>query len=155
MNCLICGCESIDDDRIPYTDVHLTFTTQADWEFYGVKEGAVGHKMFVRHGNTRIPADFHFKDMDRTGFGGLLMVSSTMGDLIAYDLACPVECSPTVRLTVPADELFAECPECHSTYEIFTNYGYPRSGPAAKRRYALKRYRVSFGGPNNYIIVTH
>lgn len=92
--------------------------------------------------------------MDRTGYGGLLLTMDAMGNLVVYDLACPYEARPTTRLYVPTGQPYAECPECGSTFDIYTNYGNPRSGPAAERGYALQRYTAIFGGALEYLVIT-
>lgn len=145
------GCHSVDDERIPYSEVHLTFKTIGEWDKYGVA-GAATSKPFIK--SSRQPIGFPYSDMDRTGYGGLLLTNDALGDLVVYDLACPYEARPTVRVEVPQGKPYAECPECGSTYEIFTNHGYPRSGPAAERGYALKRYSVHYGGALEYLVVT-
>lgn len=153
---LATGCHTVDDDRIPYSEVYLTFHTVGDWNIHGIKGDAAAYAMYVYQpgGRLRIPASFPYTDLDRTGFGGLLLVNDVLGNTLAYDLACPVEARRDVRLTVPAGELYAECPECKSRYEIYTNYGYPKSGPAATRGYALQRYSVISGGTLDYKVVT-
>lgn len=35
---MLTACESVDDDRIPYAEVHLTFHTVGDWNIYGVQD---------------------------------------------------------------------------------------------------------------------
>ncbi len=32
-----CG-KSVDDERVPYSEVHISFTTVAEWNLYGVKD---------------------------------------------------------------------------------------------------------------------
>jgi len=145
------GCHSVDDERIPYSEVRLTFTTVGDWHRYGIG-GAAESKRFIK--NIREPADFPYTDMDRTGYGGLLLSMDAMGNLIVYDLACPYEARPTVRLYVPSGQPYAQCPECGSTYDIYTNYGNPRSGPAAEHGYGLQRYTAVWGGALEYLVIT-
>ncbi len=147
------GCHSVDDERIPYSEVRLKFTTIGDWHRYGIG-GAAESKRYINAGNTRVPADFPYTDLDRTGYGGLLLSMDAMGNLVVYDLACPYEVRPTVRLTVPEGEPYAQCPECGSTYDIYTNYGHPRSGPAADKGYALRRYSAVWGGSLEYLVIT-
>lgn len=148
---IMAGCQSVDDERIPYSDVRLTFDTQGKWDIYGVG-GAAESKRFIK--SSRIPAGFPYTDIDRTGYGGLLLVRDALNEVVAYDLACPYEIRPNVRVSVPAGATYAECEGCGSTFEIFTNHGYPRSGPAAERGYALKRYSVVYGGALDYLVVT-
>lgn len=148
------ACHSVDDNRIPYAEVHLTFRTVGDWNVYGVKGAAADYRKYILTQREHIPSDFPYTALDRTGYGGLLLVTDVLGEVLAYDLACPYEARPNVRVDVPEGELYAECPMCGSTYDIFTNYGKPRSGPAADKGYSLTRYSVVSGGATEYRVVT-
>lgn len=150
----LAGCDSVSDTRIPYADVHLTFHTVADWNVHGVKGDAADYCIYVRSPKFTTPANFPYTDLDRTGYGGILLVTDVVGECVAYDLACPYCVRPEVRLTVPAGELYAGCSTCGSTFDIFTNHGNPRTGPAADRGYGLTRYSVVAGGALNYRVVT-
>lgn len=119
------------------------FNTEADWVIYGVP-GAMSYKRFIRE--DRVPASFPYTASTYTGFGGVLLLSDVMGNAQAYDLACPVECKATTRVhIVPEDEFLAECPVCHSKYNVFSLAGHPVSGIAAERGYALRKYFVGSG----------
>lgn len=154
MLCLFGCSDSVDDDRIPYCEVHLTFKTVGDWNLYGVKGDAADYCSYVNTYTLKIPSDFPYTALDRTGYGGLMIVSDVLGDLHVYDLSCPYECSPQIRIEIPHGELYARCPSCGSTYEVFSNGGMPRSGPAAERGYALQRYSITSGGALSYKVVT-
>ena len=70
---------------------------------------------------------------------------------LAFDLSCPVEKSPAIRVAVDPESLEAVCPDCHSHYDVIMAGGAPLSGPAAtgKRKYGLRRYSclpTAFGG---------
>ncbi len=145
------SCDSLNDERIPYAPVRLTFTTEGMWNIYGVA-GATSSKRYIK--SERIPANFPYTALDETGYGGLLVVCDIMGDPQVYDLSCPVEMRPSVRIYIPADEVHARCPQCGSTYEVFSNYGVPLSGPAAQHGYALQRYHVVYGGAAEYLVIT-
>ncbi|MDE5786488.1 MAG: hypothetical protein K2H98_08165 [Duncaniella sp.] len=145
------SCDTINDERVPYAPVRVTFTTEGMWNIYGVT-GATSAKRYIKA--ERIPANFPYTALDETGYGGLLVVCDIMGDPQVYDLCCPVEVRPNVRIYIPADETHARCPQCGSTYEVFSNYGIPLSGPAAERGYALKRYHVIYGGAAEYLVIT-
>ncbi|MDE6463974.1 MAG: hypothetical protein K2L16_05000 [Muribaculaceae bacterium] len=136
------SCHSIDDDRIPPSPVNLPFITQAQWNIYGVA-GAMDYKYFIRE--QRQPANYPYTAASYTGFGGILLVSTVLGEPAAFDLACPVERSKNVRVFINTDDMVAECPECHSTYDVFSLAGYPMSGPAANNGYGLKMYHVGPG----------
>lgn len=148
---IITGCDSVNDDRIPYAPVRVTFSTVGVWNTY-VKTGATSVNRFIKQ--DKIPTNFPYTALDETGYGGLLLVGDILGEEQVYDLCCPVEVRPTVRVYVPANETYARCPECGSTYEVFTNYGMPLSGPAARAGYALKRYHIVNGGPGEYKVIT-
>lgn len=148
---LAASCDSVDDNRLPAMPVRLTFRTQAEWITYGINS-ACQAKSFVKQ--LRLPSNFPYTALDETGYGGLLLVGDINGDYAAMDLSCPVESRPDIRVKVPDGKLYAECPMCGSTYEIYTNVGMPRSGMAAEQGYALTRYHVRMGGVGEYIVVT-
>lgn len=147
----VCSCTSIDDDRIPPYAVYLPFNTEADWITYGVA-GAASHKQFIK--SQRIPANYPWTAMSMTGFGGILLCTDYMGNPVAYDLACPVECRQDVRVAVDNNTGQAVCPVCGSHYDIFGTYGYPLSGPAHERHYGLQVYHVSINANSTYRTVT-
>lgn len=150
------GCDSVDDDRIPSYPVSLTFENIGNWELYGIS-GAGQYRSFIYTNTERIPADYPFKGLDRTGFGGLLLICDPNGEYLAYDLACPVEVKNDIRIYVDSDNSLAgiaKCPKCQSTYNLFS-YGAPASGEALKKKYGLQRYHVSVGSSTPpYAVVT-
>ena len=81
-------------------------------------------------------------DSDRLGYGGILVING--GDypinLFAYDLACPVEAQPNIRVTPDAknSNITATCAKCGAVFSIASGYGNPQSGT----RYSLRRYNV-------------
>lgn len=150
---IIAGCHSVDDERIPYAGVRLTFNTVGDWHRYGIG-GAGDCKRFIYTRELKLPGDFPYTSMDQTGYGGLLLAMDAMGNLVVYDLACPYEARADVRINVASGATYAECPDCGSTYEIYTNFGLPISGPSAREGYALKRYSANFGGALEYLVIT-
>lgn len=78
-----------------------------------------------------------------------------LGTPQAFDLSCPVERSKDVRVFINEDnEYLAECPKCHSTYNVFSLLGHPVSGEAASKGYALRRYRVGTGRAGEYMVVS-
>lgn len=144
------GCERINDDRIPVMPVRIAFYNVGEWNIYGVA-GAGDYRYFIRE--DRIPEGYPFTAMTYTGFGGVLLICDIHGNPAAYDLACPVECRADVRINVLRDELKAECPVCHSVYDIVTNHGQPLSGPAAEKHYGLRKYFVGPGSAGEYMLV--
>lgn len=150
---IMCSCHKLDDDRIPPLPVYLSFNSVGMWDTYGVA-GATSYRSFILNGNKRLPADFPFTALSQTGFGGILLVGDILGDPQAYDLACPVEVEQNVIVRIDRENNVAVCDKCGSTYDVFSNYGTPLSGPAAREGYGLQRYHVGRGTGVNYMLVT-
>lgn len=131
--------------------VNITFQSAGMWETYGVP-GATDFRRFIRE--MQEPAGFPFTAMTYTGFGGVLLVGDILGEPQAFDLACPVEVQYNVRVAINSETMFAQCPDCHSEYDVFSNYGTPVSGPAVNYGYGLRRYSVSRGINGEYMTVT-
>lgn len=144
---LFSACHTVDDERIPYAPVRISFTTQSMWEIYGIS-GALDYKRFILEDN--IPANFPYTSLSYTGFGGVLLCGDIHGIPVAYDLSCPVERTRNVRIIVNEDAANAYCPKCQSVYDVFSNNGAPLSGEAAQKGYGLRRYYVGAGGQGEY-----
>lgn len=140
---MLSGCHHIDNKRLPMAYVNITFYTPGEWVLYGVS-GAAQFKYFIIQ--DKVPAGFPYTAMSATGFGGVLLCTTYAGVPVAYDLACPVECRANVRVYIN-DEFEAECPMCHSRYDVFEKYGYPIGGKAAEEGFGMEIYNVS-PGPN-------
>lgn len=147
------SCDSVDDKRIPSMPVQIVFTDVGMWNMYGVG-GAMQSRRFFRTKTESQPTGFFYTATTYTGYGGVLLVGDIMGDPKAYDLACPYECSPEIRVSVDSKTHLAVCPKCHSEYDVFENQGIAVSGPAAKRGYSLRRYGV-YSGSTNYRVITN
>ena len=144
------GCHHIDNHRLHVAYVNVTFLTQADWDFYGVS-GAGQHKIF--NVKDRVPANFPYTAMSATGVGGILLCTTYLTQPVAYDLACPVECRADVRVFIN-DDMKAECPRCHSLYDVFEGLGNPVGGPAAEQGYGLEVYRVGPGPQGECMMIS-
>lgn len=149
----VTSCDSVDFDRIPPTNVRLSFDTQAEWVKYGTP-GALDHKMFYIDGADRHPADFPWTALTYTGYGGILLVGDISGAPYAYDLACPVELRRDVRLRIDTETNEAYCPVCGSRYSVYTNYGNPLSGEAKKLKRGLRRFNVGPGMNGEFMVVS-
>ena len=157
-SCLI-SCNTVDDDRIPSMPVNISISDAGSWNIYGVS-GFGMHREFVLTSSIRLPANFPYTTNSATGFGGVLLISgmnpytTTTDQPLAYDLACPVERNPNIRVYVNDDTYVAVCPECASTYDVTMGAGAPLSGPAAtgKYKYGLKNYRCYPSANGGYII---
>ncbi len=148
---LVAGCDRLDNQRIPPAPVNITFATVGDWNVQGIG-GALDYKRFIKE--QLLPPDYHYSALSATGFGGILLAGDVNGEPVAYDLSCPVECKRDVRIFVDAEAMVAECPKCHSTYDIFSLGGHPLSGQAARDGFGLRRYNVG-PGRNEYMIVSN
>lgn len=144
------SCHHIDNHRLHVSYVNLTFWTMGEWDLYGVT-GAGQYREFNLR--DKKPAGYPYTAMSGTGVGGILLCTTWLGVPVAYDMACPVECSSTVKVFVNEDYQ-AECPKCHSRYDIFEQAGLPISGPAAEDGYGLEVYRVGPGAQGQYMVVT-
>lgn len=147
---MLAGCHQIDNHRLPVAYVNLQFWTVADWDIWGVT-GAGQHRRFIIQ--ELVPSGFPYPASASTGMGGILLCSTYIGEPVAYDLACPVECRANVRVFINEDSE-AECPVCHSRYDVFEKLGHPISGPALDDGYGLQVYRVGPGAQGEYMIVS-
>ncbi|MBP3639193.1 MAG: hypothetical protein J6J20_04835 [Muribaculaceae bacterium] len=147
------ACHHLDDDRVPLMPVWLSFNSQAEWQLYGVT-AAMDAQLFVKQGERHewVPPQYQYSAISETGYGGLLLVCDVMGTPKAYDAACPVEIKRTVRVFINDDNK-AECPQCHSTYDVFSLDGHPLSGRAADEGWGLRRFSVGPGSRGEYMVV--
>ena len=143
----LCACNTLDDNRIPAYKVQIALNNAGLWNVYGV--AAYGqHRDFIRATGT--PANFHFTETTYTGYGGVLLIMGMdpfdAGAVVplAYDLSCPVECKPSIRVYIDDDTLDAICPVCGSHYDVTMAGGSPTAGPALTGdvKYGLQRYRA-------------
>lgn len=158
---MMAACNSVDNNRIPNMPVNIYLGDPGLWNTYGVS-GFGSHRNFIYNpGGTSQPAGFMYKLGSATGFGGVLLIegvdplSAVTSAPLAYDLACPVERQPDIRVYVENETYMAVCPECNSVYDVTMANGSPISGVATtgKYKYALKSYRVVPGGNGGYLII--
>jgi hypothetical protein len=152
------GCSSdVNYRRVPYSQVYIPFTTAGEWTVWGVS-GALQSRRFIRV--DAVPNGYPYTVQTYTGYGGVLLVCDAYGSLMAFDLCCPVECQPKVRIAVDSETNYAKCSKCGSTYDVFdltgSGGGTPVSGPAAESDYGLRRYAVTFANSENrYALITN
>lgn len=138
------SCEDIDNRRLPPASVNIVFTTIGEWNIYGVA-GPGQSNIFIK--DMRLPSGYFYKVSEATGFGGVLLLRDPIGQYLAYDLACPVECKANIRVeweTGTGHAGILICPTCGSRYDAYS-YGTPVAGPALDYKYGLERYTVSVG----------
>lgn len=157
ITCFCQGCDSVDDDRIPNMPVNISIADAGMWNTYGVS-GFGSYKNFIL--NPRQPASFPYSTKSATGFGGVLLIEGIdpfLGNInapLAYDLACPVERDPEIKIQINSESYMAFCQKCGSTYDVTMQRGAPVSGPAALGKYkcGLKTYTCLSSGIGGYYI---
>ena len=129
--CLAFSCEDEVYSPIPWAPV--SFQLHLNDEDSALN-GSLSYKIFTQKR----------ADTDRFGYGGLLVINA-MGinplNLKAYDLACPVEVDPHIKIKPDAEGITATCPKCGAVYNISSN-GMPISGS----KHSLKQYNVVVSG---------
>ena len=142
------GCETVNDSRIPSYPVYIDLSNPGLWNTYGVSGFGSWQRFICQTGSAVEPAGFAYKDGAATGYGGVLLIEGMdpfelqTAVPLAYDLSCPVEKSPTIRVTIDPTTYEAVCPVCESHYDITMGAGAPTVGPAlsGERQYGLRRY---------------
>ncbi|MDE6786467.1 MAG: hypothetical protein K2J46_05455, partial [Muribaculaceae bacterium] len=153
------ACNHGDDDRIPSLPVNINLSGAGMWNSYGVSGVGISRD-FINWQGVLSPTGFPFTANTYVGFGGVLLIggidpfTSETNVPLAYDLACPVECSQTVRVVIDQDNLEAVCHVCGSHYNVLTAGGAPVAGPAltGKYKYGLRRYVCDPVQDGGYII---
>jgi nitrite reductase/ring-hydroxylating ferredoxin subunit len=79
---------------------------------------------------------------DRIGYGGVIVYADFEGKYCAFDLACPHEALPSVKVK-PNDLGQLVCDSCNSVYDISFGVGHPTKGPSKE---GLKRYKTMLQG---------
>lgn len=156
---ILSGCHSIDDDRIPNYAVSINISDAGMWNTYGIA-GFGTHRKFIFTSSMHEPSSFPFTRQSATGYGGVLLIggmdpfTATTDLPLAYDLSCPVEVKPDIRVEIEGDLYEAVCPVCGSHYDVTMGGGAPLSGPAAsgKYKYGLRRYQCIPSGSGGYLI---
>ncbi|MBN1415091.1 MAG: hypothetical protein JW973_08335 [Bacteroidales bacterium] len=70
-----------------------------------------------------------------------IIVYRDISEFYAYDRTCPYHIEKSIAVEISDNPLYAECPVCHSKYQLWFN-GFPTdSGPA---RNPLKSYHVTY-----------
>ena len=154
------SCQSVDNERIPNMVVNISLSDAGVWNTYGVS-GFGSHRNFIYTGGANNqPSGFPYTTKSATGFGGVLLIEgldpyNNLGAYpLAYDLACPVERQPNIRVMIDSENYVAVCPECGSVYDVTMGAGAAIGGEAAtgKYKYGLKIYRVVASGLGGFYI---
>ena len=144
MALLLASCHQLNNERIPAMAVNIDLSNQGLWNTYGVHAyGQSNYFIFTNY--IRQPAGFPYSYNSATGYGGVLLIRGQNGFTgdsapLAYDLSCPVERMPNIRVYVDDNTMDAICPDCDSHYNVVEANGAPISGPAVEMKYALTSY---------------
>ena len=133
------SCDHIDNKTLPNFTVRIDLGSYALWNTYGVN-GMGDYRIFCRE--KRLPNNFPYNVNTYTGYGGVLLMMGIDSPL-AYDLACPVESSQTITLSIDPNNFEAVCPRCASRYNPLTGGGGPVSGVAINNKVGMRQYRVT------------
>lgn len=156
--CVASGCEELNDSRIPAMPVSINLLTTGIWNSYGV--AAYGqYRNFILTSTIHEPANFSFRADSHTGYGGVLLIygqnpfSLEVGPL-AYDLSCPYERKPDIRVKVDSKTFEAYCVVCGSRYNVTERGGSPIAGPSLTDHYQMKMYQClpPADGSGGYVI---
>ena len=153
------SCNQVDDDRIPSLPVYINLSGAGMWNSYGVS-GVGLSRNFINYKGVVSPHGFPYNANTYLGYGGILLIggvdpfTAETNVPLAYDLACPVELSPTVRVGIDPDNLEAVCPVCGSRYDVVMAGGSPVGGPAltGEYKYGLRRYVCDPAQGGGYIV---
>lgn len=151
------SCHTVNDTRIPAMPVSIRLDNVGMWNTYGVS-GYGEWRLFILDQGVRVPADFAFPYGSCTGYGGVLLIcgqDAFTGEVgpLAYDLSCPVEREPGIRVAVDSETLEAVCPDCGSHYNVVAAGGSPVSGVATGLGYGLTRYQCVPAPTGGYGII--
>lgn len=150
------SCHQANDDRLPSMPVNIQIDTAGLWNTYGVF-GYGMYRYFILYQGLVVPSDFTYKYGSATGYGGVLLIygqNPFTGDVgpLAYDLSCPVERRPDIRIEMEDETLEAVCPDCGSRYNVVDAGGIAIDGPALKFNYAMTRYQCLATSSGGYVI---
>lgn len=153
---LTASCRQLNDERLPAMPVSIDLSNQGMWNAYGVHfYGQFNYFIFTT--GIREPSGFPYTYNSATGYGGVLLINGQnnfTGDVgpLAYDLSCPVERQPDIRVYIDLNTLDAVCPRCESHYDVVEAGGAPMSGPAEAMHYALTPYSCYQTNLGGYIV---
>ncbi|MEG2163679.1 MAG: hypothetical protein RRY55_04230 [Bacteroidales bacterium] len=146
------SCSKVNEDRIPLATVRIEISkaqqAKRDWWVTAPAE----HVEFIK---PSYPIGFSYTISSYTGYGGVMLVYGYDDVRYAFDLTCPVEREASVKIYIDAN-YDACCRRCGSTFDVFWGSGAPKTGEAADRQYALRKYYVSYvAGNGSYMIVNY
>jgi nitrite reductase/ring-hydroxylating ferredoxin subunit len=116
---------------------------------------ATTYPTFRNSYNKYIVFEKKIRVTDYIGYGGILVYSGFDGGYYAFDMSCPYEVKPTIKVR-PNDKGQAICDSCKTVFDISYGIGNPvpnpLTGKAASAKEALRRYKAVLSG--DYLYVT-
>ncbi|MBQ4918096.1 MAG: hypothetical protein IIU72_09070 [Muribaculaceae bacterium] len=147
---MVASCTKISDNQLPQVPVNINLSKAGYWQTYGVVAPG-SYRMFVK--NERIPSNYPYNANTYTGYGGVLLVCDIYtANPMAYDLSCPVERRPDVRVSIDGNSYDAVCGSCGSHYDVMGGWGTPLSGKAFTQKVGMNRYNVVKTGSGYNIV---
>lgn len=122
------GCENGEQRRIPDAPVYLELDL-------------TGRYSTFRNPYDTVVYDYNTPKTvkDYIGFGGILVNVGYDGNYYAYDLACPYDVDPGIRVYPDRSGMKAICKSCGSEFEIWNGTGMVSKKPS---KWNLKRYQA-------------
>jgi hypothetical protein len=79
-----------------------------------------------------------------------IIVYHDVSEFLAYDRTCPFHVEKSIAVNLTDNPLLAECPECHSQYQL-PGSGFPlKQGPS---KYPLKKYHTTYYPNSNVLYI--
>ncbi|NLI72244.1 MAG: hypothetical protein GX361_05875 [Bacteroidales bacterium] len=123
---LLLSCENDEQRRIPDVPVYLELDLTGRYSTFRNPYDTVVYE------RSQIVKDY-------VGFGGILVNIGYDGNYYAYDLACPYEVNPSIRIYPDESGIKAVCRSCGSEFEIWNGTGMVSKSPS---KWNLKRYQT-------------
>ncbi len=127
------------DEHLANSPVNIDLAYYGTWDVYGV-HSAGDFQYFCK--DKQLPSSFNYLRETYTGFGGVYIIRTFLGDIKAFDATCPVEQNRDLIVSIDPETYHAICSACGSHYDIFENNGAPISGNALELKYGMKPYTV-------------
>jgi hypothetical protein len=81
---------------------------------------------------------------------GIIVYMHNLNEFSAYDRTCPYHVEESIPVVISENPLYAECPECHSLYQLWFD-GFPTDkGPS---RNPLKKYKTTYYPNSNSLYI--
>lgn len=130
------GCENENQRRIPDMPVYLELDLNGTYSTF-------------RNPLDTVVYEYPVTVKDRIGYGGVLINIGYDEKYYAYDLACPYEAKPDIRVYPDESGMKVVCRKCGSEFDIWNGTGMVSKTPS---KWNLKRYKTRV--QNGYVYIT-